>query len=376
MENKETRIALLSIHYRFEAAPVIKGIASYLTHSGYKVDLITGLTSYGKSVNVECEEVIRLIDVDYTEKVGKFLLPLAHMFKRSQIDRRWKKIQSNYYLALCIEMESIDLLGRSGWPLQRAVFFSMESYCSFRKKSKPYINSLLERSLMRVIQSEERAKDLEEYLSHTFNWMYLPVSIRPVESTASTELINPDNVALVYSGYFAMWACLKEFVSSFRANPQIDSNVSCFLQGHHDGTDDYFHQIKGIVESDNRFTIDDSFYDDKEHMELMQKFDISVCFYKDDLGDINWNHILFASGKIATSLWCGLAILTNIKSELTLNPPFLYVENITSEAVYQQIEHYKTNRELFKRAAIGFANKYYNLDAYMDDIMGYVHSRL
>jgi hypothetical protein len=82
----------------------------------------------------------------------------------------------------------------------------------------------------------------------------------------------------------------------------------------------------------------------------------------------NWNNLIFSSGKIATYLWAGLAVLTNIDHPLTKSPPFLYIPEITSEAILNALHTYQTSIIDYQNAAFKCAKKYYNLDISMGNI--------
>lgn len=146
------------------------------------------------------------------------------------------------------------------------------------------------------------------------------------------------------------------------------------LHGNDVGTEDYFTEISCLSDNLKNVSIDKSFYNNNDHYNILLKNDISLCLYKNENNDINWNKLLFSSGKIATSLWAGLAVLTNIKSEHTLYPPFIFIGEINYQNIKNALNKYKNNKLKYYNSAISFAEKYYNLDTYMDEIMDAINT--
>lgn len=179
MKNTLPCIALLCLNYPFENSPTIKGIASYLKHIGYNVDIVTGQYSSYDSIPVECSNVIRFMKIKIPKRVEKIFRPLIQKYKNNRYTNGWNKIKLNYDQIFCFELDSLIFVSNSGILLNKTIFFSMESSSSFSGIDKEYANSLLNKTCARIIQSKERENDLEAYLKKSFKWHYLPVSQRP-----------------------------------------------------------------------------------------------------------------------------------------------------------------------------------------------------
>ena len=54
---------------------------------------------------------------------------------------------------------------------------------------------------------------------------YLPVSISPRSLILDKNKNKNENCKLVYSGYIDEWACLKEFILSFKSSGRVASVV-------------------------------------------------------------------------------------------------------------------------------------------------------
>ena len=71
--------------------------------------------------------------------------------------------------------------------------------------------------------------------------------------------------------------------------------------------------------------------------------DIGVALYSNVNNTINWQNLIFSSGKIANYLWAGLAIITNIESDITLKPPFLKISNLEPRELNQALQQYNSS---------------------------------
>jgi hypothetical protein len=74
------------------------------------------------------------------------------------------------------------------------------------------------------------------------------------------------------------------------------------------------------------------------------------------------------SGKIAAYLWAGLAVITNIRYDLTCDAPFLYVENLSPESLRTALDRYRAAPDRYHRKAMEIAEQYYDIRKYLDRI--------
>ncbi len=371
------KIAILSFdYYSPEVSPVLKSVADYLQEKNVDTRLIITALAIASTFTLKNVKIVtiinrRLNNIFYVIKKNKFHR-VNRLLSFFEIKLNEKKLKDNIRgvdFIYCMEFPSLDFLNRIKFDLSKVVYFSLESIDFIKKYEKEYAVSLLEKCKFCVIQSKERHHDLEMYLGHTFNFKYFPVSIRPIKKSDNVLQLSSfsNKINIIYSGYFAAWASVYE-LSEALINAKSFSGIVFSMQGHNVSTVDYYLKVKELVHTFTNVSIEDKFYSDEEHQVLLKKNDIGIAIYTNNSGSVNWDNLLFSSGKIATYLWAGLGVITNIKSEHTLKPPFLFIEKIAPDTMDVAISSFKENPILYKESAIAFAEKYYNANVYLDTI--------
>ena len=284
---------------------------------------------------------------------------------------RLKRRLPKYDWVIAAEWYGLNDLYKAGFPLSKTVYFSLEAEDQMSRScaDKDYVKALLSQCAFCIIQSKERRDGLTKYLGQDIDFEYLPVSMRPVKTRSRPPNGLNSTLKLVYSGYLADFACLDELVECYR-RLELPFPIQLELHGHSAGYELYLGKIKAKSAGITGISITTDYQSDVEHLNYLSQFDTGLAFYQDSTGSSNWQGLLFSSGKIATYLWAGLAVMTNIQSPETVAPPFLYVRELTPEAIACQLEAFASRREEFQRSAIDFANRHYNLDLFMGKILG------
>ena len=92
---------------------------------------------------------------------------------------RLKKIIFGYDLAFCMEFWSLDAVSKTGFPLSRCIYSSLEGLACTRPFELEYVRQLISGCAFSIIPCEESGKDIEKHLGINLDWEYVPVSIRP-----------------------------------------------------------------------------------------------------------------------------------------------------------------------------------------------------
>jgi len=353
---KKFRIAVVSYRYSIEVSPTLKNICSYLYDYGFgPVDVFVDRLYRKKDYRAYGANITTLQD--------KFLdwgplrnLPRSPAEKKAfQIFLRENLV--DYDVVFAAEFLSVAMLHNAGFDLSRVVCLNLEG-ADFIRHGNDFTIECLPRCAFFIAPSKERADDLQKYLGANLDFEYLPVSLRPVELKGRSHC---DELNIIYSGYFAEWAGLLEFLEAYRKSGAYEYS-SLLLQGHSMGTDGYLEAIRKDAEIVPRLKIDTSFYEDKDYMDLLAKQDVGVAFYKNLEGTENFTNLIFSSGKIASYLWSGLAVLTNVEAPETKYPPFIYVRDFSEHEIKQGLRYVRDNRKLFCDSAYELASKKYNFD--------------
>lgn len=374
-------ILLVSIRYSVEFSPVIKGMCSCLAEAGHEVDIYVDDLLRDPDFELPGARVINAGSHFLLRAAKSFLGLLGAKKWLRNMEQRFllgdlSKIVGEYDWVLCAEANSLDLLLKAGADLSRMIYLSLEStqlFSLYTEKQEDFKQALASMPFC-VIQSPERGKGLEEGLGLDLDFAYLPVSLRPRIPEQAPSISEADNrpMRIVYSGYFAPWAKVIELVQAF-GELEERNKVSLQLHGHAIGTEKYFQDVFSRAQNLKNVKVKRDFMDDESHAIFLDGFDIGIAFYgaehHNEMIAQNWQHLIFASGKIATYLWSGLAVLTNIDSPISRKPPFLYVDEISSEKLAAAIEEYSLNKELYGQAALDCAAEYYNLDRAMAQII-------
>ncbi len=364
------KAVLVCYYYSFEVSPTLKNICSFLYDNGWGAAEVYVEDLYReKNISVHGAEIINLGKDKFTSAFCRIRKTLGWPVKRKAVkwlfEKALKKRLKQDYLVFAVDFVALDILNNIGFDLSRVIFLSLESIDYLKHYRKSYVVRLLQDCAMRVVQSKERGDDINKYLNTALDFEYLPVSYRPM--SPKPKAVDA-GIKLIYSGYFANWACLLEFVSAFKKSCSGDF-YSLLLQGHHMETDNYFDKIKAVTVNSSNIKLDESYYDDSSYSELLSNHDIGLAFYKNISGTGNFENMILSSGKIAVYLWNGMAVFTNIKDKMTEEPPFVYFDSIDEEKIKKSIELVNMNRRLFAEAAYALAEKTYNFDVYFGKIV-------
>jgi len=375
------RIAIISYKYPISLSPTIKSIISYFTDRSIVVDIFVDQMSNGfVSDNTNFISLIPILILKFIKKMeskfGKYTIcgrsVDRYIFRIYQIlESKFvfykisSKLNKNKYVYIfCIEAHSLKKLSQQKNILQSTIYVSLELAAIISEYDKKEVAIALSKCKACLIQSEERGKDLLQYLETKIKIEYLPVSLRP---RISEEAIKcREKTKIIYSGYFAEWACLREFLNEYIKIERND--ILLRLQGHSEGTQAFLEELRLVSENSEKIEFDFRYYSDEKHFKMLSTNDIGLALYKKQINDTNWENIIFSSGKIATYLWAGLPIITNIDEEITRKPPFLYISEITAAKLDESISKYNMDRKVYTRSALQLAENYYNFDKYMDII--------
>jgi len=366
------KIAIISYDYPPETSPTITNLSSYLVGAGYEVDLIVGELVRSRSFNLPKVRIIKLKSAPLRYPFWRYLRNRFSEFMK--LDKKLfcaqvKRIINSYECVICIEFWSLDAVVQAGYDLRKCVYFSLEGTACTRPFDITYVKRAIAGCAFSIIASKERGRDLERYFEMPIDFEYVPVSIRPPSNLQ--EYLNNTHeggaLKIIHSGYFAEWSCLSEFIDAFK-KIDVNSEAQLCLHGHKTGAEDYFKNIVSKTRRMENVYIDLSYYDSERYLEFLSQFDIGLALYKNYINTTDWDNLLFSSGKIASYLWAGLAVFTNIDHPDTHYPPFLFIEKITTENISCALEEFKKNKHLYKRAAIKHAKEHYNLDSYMKKV--------
>lgn len=355
VKNNGRRIALVTFSYSIEVSPVLKNICSFLHEHGYgDIDVFVEALAINKNFSIEGINIYNL-----EEDVSKNIL-LSKYTKNYRINKFSKIIKSEinkYSIVFAADFLALDILHCSKCTVN-IVFISLEGIDYMLRYDKDYVVKLLAGCKSLIVQSEDRACDIVKFLETNFVFEYLPVSHRPHKIIDKSY---NDKLKLIYSGYFAKWACLAELLEMFR-DSRSDRTSSLCLHGHSVGTEEYLKRLRRIAEDMRNVCINNSFYTDNAHEIFINQHDVGVAFYRDYTGTGNFDNLIKSSGKISCYLWNGLAILTNIRTPETEKPPFYYIEAGDAFRMRRAIQYVAANLEQYREAAYSLALNHYNFD--------------
>ncbi len=354
--------AMICYRYAFKVSPILKNICSYLYDTeGTTVEVIVD--------DIYCEgpfesSGVKIIDTG-TETYYKYLLRrLLLMDKKSRFRHEVQSRVNKYSRVFAVDFQALDILNTAGYDFSKVIFLSLEGTDYLQHYDKAYVGELLSRCALCIVQSRERADDINHYLLCPVEFKYLPVSCR---FQAFNRTPGRGRLQLLYSGYFAEWACLSEILEVYQSSRSFELS-SLLLQGHSIGTENYVSRVRMEAAIVPSTSVDTSYYSDAAHAELLGRYDVGLAFYRNIHATANFENLILSSGKVATYLWNGLAVLTNIRSEYSNKPPFIFVDLSDSSGLRRAIERIDADRELFMTAAHEMANKVYNFDVHMEAI--------
>lgn len=372
------KIAIVSHSYVVESSPTIKGICRYLADQGHAVDVFIDDLVRESSFKMGGVRIIKAGN-DLLLRPLRWITSLRgnasrfHRVVKPLFIATLKKTISQYDWILCVEIESLAVLVKIGFDLSKASYLSLESVqtVSAYKNKITNIEKVFQQLAFCIIQSPERGRDLAAYLHANLDFAYLPVSLLPrIPRPATAEGDRAPRI--IYSGYFADWAQLTEFIDAYSCS-RLKGTCPALIQGHHMGTDSYLAQVKSAAKDLANLQIRTDFIDDRQHAELLDSFDIGLAFYDGPKNDpvigANWQNLIFSSGKIASYLWSGLAVLTNIDSPISHQPPFLFLHEITPASLEQAVREFSAHRAEYRQSALECAARYYNMETAMNEIM-------
>jgi hypothetical protein len=364
MPRQDVKIALCLKNFPLENSPTAKGVASFLHEKGYDVDIVVDRPSALLPPVAACGvRTIRLFPLAVPLRIEKLFRGIFRPAADAVARRAWKRIMGGYGRVIAVEMDSLHFCASAGYPLSQAAYLSLDCDSFVRRYPPGYAADRIGKCRLRVIQNEAKQKDLEQLLGKSFSWRYMPVSCRPRKHVAKHPVRSMADVNCVFSGSFAPWSCLHDFFGAYAG----DQPVRFRLHGYSRDTS-YLSQLRELLDGRNDVEFDTRFYGDDEHAGMLARHNIALCFYRNESGTLNGRHMLFSSGKIAVSLWAGCAVMTNIDSPLTREPPFLYVPQFDRSSIQAAFEAYAASAACYREAAYAFADTRYNLDRALEPI--------
>jgi ubiquinone/menaquinone biosynthesis C-methylase UbiE len=344
-KNSINRIAFVIMYYAFEVSPTIKELIRYFKDYNYKVDIITEKLYRDENFIMEDVEIFTLNSLDGLD---------------------YAAFMNKYKYIFAVDYLSLEFLNNYPQLSSEIVYLSLESTQFILKKEKSISKQLLEKCQFGIIQSKEREQDFLKHFNNqlSLQFEYLPVSLRPINNYQKMSMNK-----IIYSGYLCEWSGIIEFLNLLSAS-KFNNFFEFTIQGHSMGTESYVHDIKEKIIKSGNIKLDVDYYSDEDHNCLLSAHNIGLAFYKTLDEGANWNNLLFSSGKIASYLWNGCAVITNIDHELTRNPPFILVKNLTDiSSLNKGLNAFISNPQLYYDESLKLADKFYNMDLYAKKIL-------
>jgi|ERR1035437_1564667 hypothetical protein len=356
--------AIVCYSYTIEISPFLKNICSYLYENEYGTTDVYIDNQITRS-NFLPQSGINIIKFNslITDLLTKYILIdkkvlyiiLLKLYLKPKLHKK----------VFAVDYPALDILNRISFPLNRVIFLSLEGTDYMRHIPLKDVVKLLPKCQSHWIASKERGQKINDFLNLNLDFTYFPISQRPKIENIKTSSSSPK---IIFSGYFAKWSMLEDLIdlniNSFSFYP-----TTLYLQGHSYGTEKYLEIIKNKTRDQKNIIIDTNYYSDDEHHNLLSDFDIGLAFYKNPSSTDNFENMIFSSGKIASYLWAGLAVMTNIDCELTRKPPFIIIKNLNRDEYVKGIKIFQNNSEEFHKSAYNLAQSKYNFDIYMNKIL-------
>jgi hypothetical protein len=354
------RLAIACIGYSVEFTPMLLNLATLSVERGYDVHVITDNLERDKDYHNHGFKVISMRIGNFSIR-SKRLRKIFNKIRLNIVTQIFKLRYTKYDQYIAIEGGSLHCLEISKIPPDKILFVFLENtkildrFFAINKKLPDFISKIPHY----IIASKEREIDIRKKINLSGQSHLIPVSLRPVKQSNLTR--DDEAVNVIYSGYFAEWAKVLEILKVFQ---RISNYNRLSLQGHHVGTDRYLQKVLDELSSNNnnKISIDTSYYETESHIQYLSGFSFGLALYGTYSSDDNWDNLIFSSNKIATYLWSGLPVVTNISHPITLKPPFIYIEDITESEMSDAIDFYLLNRKLLHESALKFAQQYYNFD--------------
>lgn len=353
------RQAIVSYRYAIEVSPFLKNLCSYLYDHGFgATDIIVDDLHRDRTFSPHGGRVISLA---VCEPALKGRLRWPWLSNRRKFQMFAGQHLQGASLIFAVDFPALDILYRANIDLEKVVFLSLESVDYFKRFNSGYVRKLLGKCALRVIQNAERARDLNSFLGSQHEYFLFPVSKRPIP-LVQRQRDTP--VRMIYSGYFSEWSGIREFVKAFIRNAP-HNQVELVLHGHAMGTGAYLKEIKNLINNVPNISIDTRYMDDSMHDDFLSGFDIGVAIYLNVSGSVNFNNVLTSSGKVASYLWNGLAVVTNVQAPEVSHPPFIHVPELGNCSVPELITKFVSNRKTYRQSALAMAVERYDFDTYM-----------
>ena len=378
------RFGIVSFKFNASEYPVMRHLCSYLAEKyGYPIDtfadgiskpndysdkemnLINVLPLSFYNYSFSMKNVIFLWRIIYKTKYSYFTVKKKFISYLTLI--RLKYIMQKYDIIFCVEPNSLVALKKIKFNFRNVIYISLESTHYFHKEQKllQYKN-LLEGCRFCIIQSKERAADFQKELKIKVRIKILPTSMRPLNIAGKSNILTNQKARLIYSGYIGAFTQLKDFLNIFMLEQNLENPLN--IHSYHEGEHSYYLDILRLVRGNPSIKVDISYMNERDHHLFLSKMDIGLAFYENVNNSINIENMFFSSQKIASYLWSGLAIMTNIESKYTSQPPFLKINSFTKEEIYCAVKKYKVDSERYHNSALEMADRLFNLDSYMDKI--------
>jgi len=372
------RIAIVSVRYGIEVSPTVKGIALYGQQRGDAVTILADRLCRDPSFHLQGILINTLVPVWLERTHAKVrawrpfrgrgrILSVLNWMGEKEIVRELRSRAKTFDFVFGVEIVALHCLAKAGFDLGQVAFLSLESTGLLEHYARVTVNALLSRVAFCMIQSPARRQNLIDYLGISLDCEFLPVSMVPPRHKRKRSQTEAKTLRLVHSGYFAPWSNVIELVEAF-LSPGFPDNVELVLQGHLMGTEDYYDRVLGKVHGSGRIRIDTNYYDDDAHAQFLAQFDIGIAFYPNVSGSKNWENMIFSSGKLAAYLWAGLAVITNIRHDLTCDAPFLYVKDLSPESLRKALDRYRAAPDRYHKTAREIAKRHYDIRKYLDKI--------
>lgn len=355
---KPATAAIICYRYAIEVSPSVKNLCTFLHDQGMEVTVFIDTLHRNREFTLPGVRLICSTDGSDGESFTRFI----------------RREAAGYSVYMAVDFLSCMYLAWAGLPLDRTVFLSFEGVDFLKNYPREHALSLLQSCWLRVVQSPERGETLSRYLDYPLDFQYLPVSLRPVPHTDLRPV--DDGINILYSGYIAHWASLDGLLDTCTSGMLRDVGGRLVIHGHTMGTDSYAAHIAARAATVDGITYLDDFFDDSRYDQFLSLFNVGIAWYDDPNGTGNFENLIFSSGKIASYLWHGMAIITNIDHEMTRRPPFFHMSTWEPAQFAASLARFAGNRALYRAEALNMARQLYNFDHHMQPIMARIRHEL
>ncbi len=380
------KTAVVSFRYPVERSPTVKGIVEYLAARGFASALFVESASAELRAELPTPHLVTLL-TPAASRARDCILRAAACLKEIPVVGRglYRRLTAGlaaaltwpaaralratiraYDLVYCVEAHSLFLLDRVKFPLDRCVYVSLELQQIIAEYGMRRAAPLVERCAVRLVQSPERAGLLNRSLGRVLRYRYMPVSTAPY-SPARSDRSGGGPIRLVYSGYIAKWSHLRDFLLAYR-EIEKEMPVTLTVHGHSEGTEEYLEEIRSLVACLRTARFDEEPMSERTHRQFLETYDVGVGLYMPAPGNDNWKGLLQSSGKIASYLWSGLAVITNIVDDDTRSLPFLFVGEPSAEELLGALRAFTSHRQACASEALRYAREHFNIFAHLDTL--------